>query len=663
MLNRQTLLGGGALLIAAFVVYWNSFDVPFVFDDGPSIQGNPTIRQLWPLTVPLSPPANGEGVTGRPLVNLSLAINFAIGGFEVRGYHVMNVFLHALAGLALWGIARRTLRSDVMSARVRENAELLAWCMALIWLVHPLLTESVTCVIQRTEVLGGLFFLATIYGFIRATASGSQVWFALTIAACVAGMTSKEIVAGAPVLALLYDRTFISGTFRGAWQRHKKLYLALAATWLWLAWLMLHNQQRGRTVGFGLGVTSWEYLLTQCRALTIYLKLSFWPHPLIVDYGTPVVKSLGDVWWRGVIIVGLLGGTAFALWRRPVIGFVGAWFFVILAPSSSIVPLTTQTIAEHRMYLPLIAVVALAAVGVVHWLGRRGCVGLALIAVASGGATIARNHDYRDDLTLWEGTVAASPHNSRALAGLGTAHFARGNLAEAIRYYAESLELDPDSALKRYNLGLAYGASGQVDEAIACYRAALRIAPQYVPVHANLGALLVDRGAYEEAIPHLRGAILAVATMPDAHYFLGRALTGVGRTEEAMAAYREAIRLDAEQIAARLNLGILLAQAGRMDEARTTLVETVRLKPSLAEAHANLGIVLVELRQPLEAVASYQEALRLSPDYALTHYNLGNALIQLQRWSEAKKHFQEAVRLRPDLDAARQMLEQMREVP
>jgi hypothetical protein len=190
----------------------------------------------------------------------------------------------------------------------------------------------------------------------------------------------------------------------------------------------------------------------------------------VVDYGTPVVAGIGEVWWQGPVILALLLGTVVALVRRPVVGFLGAWFFVILAPSSSFVPLTTQTMAEHRMYLPLIAVVVLVVGVVTARFGRRALVGFLMLAVVAGGLTVRRNRDYQGDLTLWQDTVAKRPANSRALAGLGTAWFDRGNLAEALRHYGESLRLDPYSPHKHYNVGLVLDNLRRTDEAIRHYR-------------------------------------------------------------------------------------------------------------------------------------------------------------------------------------------------
>src|SRR5450432_4141434 len=232
--KRVHLLAGVAIVLAVVAAYANSLNGPFLFDDAPAIVGNPTIRHLWPPTAALSPPSDGSGVTGRPLVNFSLAVNYAIGGLDVRGYHLANVTLHLLAALTLWGVLRRTLRRSLVDARKEARAERVAGIATLVWAVHPLLTESVTCVVQRNEVMGGLFYLLTLYCFIRAATGepgglqaaekggelkpgapaargkSSGGWEALAVLACFLGMATKEIVATAPLLVLLYDRIFIA---------------------------------------------------------------------------------------------------------------------------------------------------------------------------------------------------------------------------------------------------------------------------------------------------------------------------------------------------------------------------------------------------------------------------------------------------------------------
>ena len=368
------------LLVAALAAWANSFRGPFVLDDLPAIAENATIQNF---RTAFAPPADGQTVSGRPLVNLSFALNWAVGGVSVQSYHVLNLAIHALAALALFGVARRTLLSAPLASRFAEEATPLACALAAWWMLHPLQTESVTYVSQRAESLAGLWLLLTLYASTRGVDSPTPGrWSALAVVTCLLGMATKEVMFAAPLLVLLHDRTFFAGTFGGAWHRRPWLYAGLAATWLLLGWLVWRTGNRGATAGFGLGITPWHYLLTQCDALTHYLRLVVWPAPLVLDYGFATINSVGEVWLQGVLLVALFAATLVAVVRRSPWGFLGAWYFLLLAPSSSLVPVATQTIAEHRMYLPLAAVIAAALAALSSAAGRRVWLAVAIMAPA-----------------------------------------------------------------------------------------------------------------------------------------------------------------------------------------------------------------------------------------------------------------------------------------
>ena len=588
--RRVTMLAGVTLVLATIAVYLPSLDAPFLFDDYPAVVDNPTIRDLSDLGRALSPPEHGSGVIGRPLVNLSLAVNHALGGLEVRGYHGMNLLLHALAALTLWGVLRRTLELPVLRAQFGSRAEWLAWVAALLWAVHPLQTESVVCIIQRTEIMGGLFYLLTLYCFIRSAtaATARSGWSALMLAACLLGMASKEIVATVPLIVLLYDRTFLAGTFREAWRQRKGWYAALAACWLPLAWLMGQSMNRGGTAGFGLGTSSWHYLLTQCEALWVYLRLSVWPAPLVLDYGVEMRTEIGQIWPQGLLIVALLAATVTALRHKPVLGFLGAWFFVILAPSSSVVPLITQPIAEHRMYLPLAAGIVLVAGGVMRLGGRMLPAGLLVLAVAAGGLTVRRTLDYRSETALWQDTVDKHP-NARVLCSLGTAYFKQGDIAGAERLYRESIAKNPNIAEAHFNLGLVLDRQQRHGEAVPCYQRAVSLRPAFAPAHAELGRACYLLGRLAEAESHLRKALALGANPGEAKHSLALVLAQQGRAAEAAACFEEVFAHNPDMAIAHHNYGLLLAELGRRDEARRQFVEAVRADPKLQVAHEMLA--------------------------------------------------------------------------
>ncbi len=585
------MIAAGLIVLASLAVYANSLTAPFVFDDVPAIVDNPSIRQLTALARVFSPPAQAGSAAGRPLVNLSFALNYSAGRLDPRGYHAANLLIHLLASLTLFGVVRRTLLQPKLLNRYGSAALPLATAITVLWSVHPLLTESVICVVQRTELLGGLFYLLTFYCAIRAISeTNSPHWSISAGVACFAGVASKETVATVPLLVLLYDRWFVAGTFREAWRRRRWLYVALFSSWALLAWLMAGSHHRGGTVGFDLGLSAWEYLLTQCRAVVLYLQLSFWPHPLILDYGTDVDRSVLTILPQAGLLGLLAALTLVAFWRRWFAGFAGAWFFVILAPSSSVVPLTSQTMAEHRMYLPLAAVVSLAVLGAHARLGRRSVwLGLGA-AVALGVGTVRRNTDYRSAISLWGDNATKRPGNSRAHTHFAHALEIVGRFDDALAEFREAARLAPGYSPTHYNLGFALLKTGRTIEAEAAFREALRLRPDYAEAHSNLSVALSKQQRVPEAIAELETALRLQPAYAEAHYNLANLLAQTGRAEEALAHYQAAQSGLPGDANLPFNWGCALLELHRFKEAATKFEAVLQLNRSDTEAARNLAL-------------------------------------------------------------------------
>jgi tetratricopeptide (TPR) repeat protein len=644
------------VIVAGILAYHNSFSVPFMLDDQPSILENPTIRHLWPIWVPLSPPV--WRMQGRPLPNLSLALNYALGGYEVWGYHALNLAIHMLVGLTLLGVMRRTLLQPKLRERFGAAAKELALAVAVLWTIHPLQTESVTYVVQRAESIMGLFYLLTLYCFIRGAESQRPGWwYGLSVAACAAGMGSKEVMVSAPLMVLLYDRTFVSGRFREAWRQRWPLYLALATTWILLGYQMVSIAKGG---GYSVNMPRGKYVLTQLYAIAHYLQLSVWPHPLVFDYGNSLAGSIAEVLPQALVTVLLLGGTLVSLKYWPSIGFVGIWFFAILAPTSSVIPMAAQTMAERRMYLPLAAVVTLVLAGGYRVLGRRRYVAIGLagvIVVVFGYLTVRRNVDYRSELAIWADTAAKRPESPRAHYNLGCTLLGLGKVQEAVVEFEQTLQIDPQSSAAHLNLGHALIRQGKVQEAVGHWKQALRIKPDYADAYTNLGKALWEAGRAAEAIEQYRQALRVKPDDAWAHYNLGCALEKMGRVEEAVEHYQQALQAKPDFAEAHYNLATVFLAGGKLPEAIDHYEQTVRIKPNFAEAWNNLGNALATAGRNPEAILRYEQALRLRPDFAEAHNNLGNVLSAVGKVSEAIDHYQQALRNKPDFVEARRNME------
>ena len=659
---RAVALAAAGLAAATVAAYAGTFGAPFVFDDIPAIVENPAIRRLWPLNGVLAPAqAGGLTVAGRPVVSLSLALNYAIGGGQVWSYHAFNLAVHVCAGLVLFGLVRRSLGLPAWRARFGATALPLAATIAALWLLHPLQTAAVTYIVQRAEFLAGLFYLLTLYAFVRAAEchllndTGGR-WRVASVAACALGMATKEVMATAPLVVLLFDRTFVAGTFAAAWRERGRFYVALAATWLLLAALVLSTAGRGGTAGFGAGVSVWSYALTQCDALVRYLCLSAWPSGLVFDYGVGTAPHLLAVLPQAGVVVALLAVTVWALVRRPLVGFFGAFFFAVLAPSSSFVPVATQAVAEHRMYLALAALVAPAVLATARW-SRASFVPLwGAVALGLLVTTARRNDEYASEISIWRTAAERRPENARAHNNLGQALDRAGRPDEAMRCYERALALQPRYPETHYNLGVALARAGRLADAIARYESALRFQPAYPEAHNNLGNTLVRAGRTAEALPHFDAALRLKPGFAEAHNNLGNALLAAGRGDEAGGEFRRALALKPAYPEARYNLGNAHAAAGRMAEALAEFRAALALKPDYAEAHVNAGNAALQLGRAAEAIRSYERALALDPRLGDAHYNLGSVLLDQERWADAAARFETALRLGARVTESRRAL-------
>lgn len=651
-----------ALLCAAVLIaYLNSFSGPLVFDDTGAIRSNPSIRDLSNLGAVLSPPNDsGTTVNGRPILNLSLALNYAVHGERVTGYHIANLAIHLAATLAFLGTARRLFARTPEKEGRPQRADFTAFCATILWALHPLQTQSVTYIVQRAEALVGLFILCCLQGFLRShESSRPRVWLSVSVLFALLAVATKEVSAGLPLLVLLCDRAFFSGSFAEAWRRRRIYHLALFATWIPLGLQIAAAGGRGGTVGFGLtDVTAWSYLLTQGDAITRYLWLAVWPARLVFDYGTGVVGNLTEVWPQILLVLGLLAATVAALVRAPRLGFVGSWFFIILAPSSSFVPIVTETMAEHRMYLPLATVTTLAALGMARLPRATGLMMTSAASCALGALTWQRNAEYTSEETLWATSVARYPRSARAHNNYGESLTRRRADAEAIHHYAEAVRLQPGYLDALCNLGGTLHRLDRRQEGLEILQRVLADKPRYAPALTAYGACLYRDGRIKEATRALEQAIAIHAYFPDPLNNLGVILNDSGRHAEALALFERALELNPVYADAMYNRANALARLGRFDESKSNYLRCLELDPGRAEALNNLGVIALSQRREAEALIYFERAMAVAPNYPDAINNAGVMLLNAGNTERARKLFERALELRPGYsDALRNLQE------
>ena len=620
------------LAVVGALIYANSISGPFFFDDHVSISENSHIRQLWP-PLWLTAASTNSPLQGRPLVSFSLALNHAIGRLDVRGYHLFNIAIHILCTWTLFGIVHRTLLGPKLRDRFENTATRLAFTCALLWMLHPLLTECVNYVTQRTESMMSLFYLLTLYCAIGALESAHRFrWYAAAVLACCCGMASKEVMVTAPLMVVVYDLIFSADSFNLTLRRRWPLYLGLAASWAVLATMMLAFPLGN--VGLGIRVGPWDYAKNQCLILVHYFRLVFWPHPLAIDYGFAHPRPFIEAAPYAALLLVLLVLTIRALIRRPMIGFLAAWSFIILGPTSSFAPMTTEVGAERRMYLPLTAIIVLIVL-LGHFLLERltrrltkspntrlaPTVRIALVialAALSGWATLRRNTDYHSEIAIWQSAIKATPNNMRAYT----------------------------------NLGNVYQTAGQIDQAVTCYRRALEIFPDLAPAHNNLGLILRSQGKLDQAVSHFRHAVDYRADFAAARQNLADTLRFQGKLDQAHRQYAQLLQIEPGNISARCDLAGVLAVQGKTDQAINIYHQILRTHPQYSPAHYFLAVILQSQGKIDQAISRFRRALDSNPRHAPTLYNLGVLLRAQGKLDQAVTYFKQALQIHPDWPVA-----------
>jgi len=555
-----------AILLAA--AYANALDGAFVFDDEVSIVENSSIRRLWPLTDVLAVKTEGGRThDSRPLLNLSLALGYAAHGLWAPGFRIVSLAIHLGNVLLVFDGARRLLR---LSGVRGSDARLLAGITAVLWAVHPLHTAVNTYVIQRAESLAAFFILAAFDAAIVALSRGSLAAAFVAGLLAILGATAKETTAAILPLVAAFDWAYRE-RLRSVAARSPLvrlvLYGGLVLNLVVLALLGFLLGGRGGSAGLTTASVA-AYALTQCRAIWLYLGKLVWPATLVLDHGEWLAAGPGNVWPFVVATATLVSGVAVGFWRMPRGFFPFVAAAILLGPTTSVVPVKTQTIAEHRMYLPAAFLVGGLVTAVAKIFRGLGCErrrvacrvsGFAIVAAlvaASVGRTIVRNRDFESAVTLWEQNVRDCPRNDRGLTNLVAALIREGRFAEATPLARQAAGDHPERERNWLNFGRILAEEHRDADATEAFAEAIRRAPGEADARINLGIVLSrgDAASIDAAIAVLDEAI---ALRPDlAKGWLARGMVRLRqeRPDLAIGDLEMAVRLDPENPAGRVNL-------------------------------------------------------------------------------------------------------------
>ncbi|UCH22470.1 MAG: tetratricopeptide repeat protein [Deltaproteobacteria bacterium] len=643
----------------SFLIYANTLESPFIFDDEGRIEENPHIR-LTHLSPKELAAAGFNSSKSRPIAFISFALNYYFHQYNPVGYHLVNISLHILTGFILYLFLNTTLK--ISGPRSPGNhPELIAFLTALIWLVHPVQTQSVTYIVQRMNGLAAMFFILSFWFYVKgrlvATGHTRWLWFAGSVLTWLVSLGCKQITVTLPFLVYLYEWYFFQNLSKDWFKRSLKYVLLIFLLFAVVSFIYLGLNPIEKITSLRdyaqKEFTLSQRIFTQLRVVVYYISLIFFPHPsrLNLDYDFGLSYSLFNpltTFLSLIAIVALVGLAFYLAQKERLISFCILWFFANLIIESSIIPLAI--IFEHRLYLPTMLAVLVPVVLAYRYVKPEKLY-IALISaviIICAYATFERNRDWKDDLTIWTDAAKKSPEKARPHINLGKALANRDRLDEAINHYSIAVRIKPDYAKIHYNLGNAFAKKGKTQEAIERYNHALELKSKFPEVHNNLASVLAKQDKIDQAIAHFSEALRMKPDYAEAHFNLGGVLFKKGMVSEAIKHYAEALQLDPSYSEAHFNLGIALEEQGLTDEAIKQYSEALKINPAYVEAQYNLAFAFHKQGKSSQAITHYESVLSIQPEYIPALNNLAVLYAIEGKYEMAVPLFKKTATLEPD---------------
>ncbi len=590
------------ITLLILLVYSNSFENSFQYDDLHVILKNPSIKDPGNFLQFFLNPQMGSGLTKetsgyRPVLMATFAMNYSLGGLDVFGYHLINFLIHALSAILIYFITLFFLRrsGDEGEEKPGRN-QMAALFAALIFAVHPVQTESVTYITGRSSSLTALFFLGSFWAYLQYGLTKRVRHLFLSSFSYVFALLVKETAITLPVLLILFNSFF---PLQRTWKR--RLFSIIPHLLLSVIYLAM------RIYFFGsLQYTSrpirplYDQLLTQLRAWVHYLGTLVVPLNLNVDYDFPVSHSFLEP--QVILSVFILALVAVIIWKIsksiPAVGFFALWFTVTLLPTSSVIPLE-DVITDRWLYLPSVGyAVIIALVGEkifrakVKTGSRAGKLVFfflcALMVELYGVATLLRNFTWTTDWTLWEDAAAKSPNKSRPYIGLGWALTNAGRIEEAIGQFKKAIQLDPRDGRAYLNLGYIYFLQGKLEEATQAFKKAMTLSPNLLPeCHNNLGVAYLRQGRIQEAIKEFQNALEIRPLYSNPYFNLAEIYDKQGDVDGAISCLEKITRFEPEFFKAHKELSRLYNKKGWKEKSQEAYRNYLKYAPWAKYLSAN----------------------------------------------------------------------------
>lgn len=664
---RDFLILAGVILLG-LLIYSNSFECTFHFDDLNNIINNPAIRDASNVA------AIWKHSHNRFLPFYSFALNYQASGLEVATYHYVNLTIHLLSAVFVWLLTYLLCNTpNLRTTSLNKHRNSIAICAALLFVSHPLATQSVTYIVQRMASMAAMFYILSVLLYVKGRlteSAGKYVWFIGSLLAGIAALLSKENAYTLPFSLILCEIVFFqSNEFKISLRDYRVLGVLAGLAIIGTLVLNQFSSQFFRTLqpsgGTDYTVTTSNYLLTQFRVVSIYIRLLFFPYGQNLDWDIEPSYSLFEFKTLAGLLF-LLGILAFAVWiykKQRVIAFGIFWFFITLMVESSIMPIE-DNMFEHRTYLPSFGFFFILAAGIFPWLASKnkylayGVLGG--IILINSFLTFERNKVWANELTLWSDVVKKSPEKARGYLNRGVAQWTVEQWSPAIQDYRKAIELNPKHYSAAYwNLGTALNKFSNWEEAIGNFNKAIEIYPNYADAYVGRAIAYGSSNKPEEALRDINKAVEIAPGNAGNYFNRGVLFMNKKQFNEALQDFNKTIALDPNNVDAYINRSTIYANQKQYQAALEDCNKCITLNPKYLKAYGNRAILFTELKQFDKAIQDYSTLIQMNSGSIQAYLNRGVLYNQMNQTENAKQDFLMVLKLDPKNQYANSILSSM----
>jgi tetratricopeptide (TPR) repeat protein len=605
------------------IIYSNSFQGSFHFDDVRSILKNTSIRNLndavkiW------------KYYPCRFVTFYSYALNYHFHRLDVYGYHLFNLGVHLCSAFFVWWLVLLTLSSPALKGnKITGHAHLVALLTSLVFVSHPIQTQAVTYIYQRSVSLAALFYLASLCLYVKSRllregegASGlGMIYYICSWLMAVAAMFTKETAITLPLMILFYEFTFLKTQNKLNWKYPAPFLMTLMVIPLTMFLTKSPRFHEVRMVVEGPnGISPVQYFFTQLRVMMTYIRLLFLPVNQNLDYDYHISKSILE--WPALVsafsLIAILFWAKRLFIKYRIVSFACFWYFLTLLPESSFLP-SRNVILEHRLYLPLAGYSLLLVSGMYYLLGKERLkamiAALGVIIAFNSVLAYQRNEVWKDDLSLWNDTIKKSPHKARVYNARGFFYFSEGNFEKAVSDYNQAISLNDNFRQAYFNRGFLYYRKGSYDKALFDYNKAISLMPntsggdQFARAYQLRADVYLAKGDYKEAISDYDQAVNLDPDLLNVYVDRGIAHASLGDYDQAIADYSKAIELKPDHLEAYNDRGAAYGAKGDFSRAILDFSTVLKIKPNLAQTHINRAKVYYLKQDYVNAWADVSQA-------------------------------------------------------